>query len=228
MDGLNEARDAWIRYVAIGLSMMLHGMLLFGYGGVVASQSEKVSPSVTRLTFLAPSPEPQALPDNIPEKPLVEPKPQPAPKIVKKAVARKAVVKKVIEKKVEQTQEKAVEKPVPVVAEQTMSASLAQIDEGIIRHETERYLTEVMAHIERHKWYPKAARRRRIEGTIHVRFILHTNGVITHLQVGNGSTVLRVAARQAVEKAMPMPKPPGTIHCPLACKFRMRFALDAM
>lgn len=228
----DEAYDAWIRYVAITLSVMLHGVLFVGYGGVVASQSEKTKPSVTRLSFLAPSLKLQALPENIPEKPLVEPKPQPVQKIVKKAVARKAVVKKKVEKKVEQTQGKAVEKPVdetvPVAVAQASRSEHAQIDKGVIQRETERYLTEVMAHIERHKWYPKVARRRRIEGTVHVRFMLHANGMIAHLQVVDGPEVLQTAARKAVEKAIPIPKPPEGMHCPLACKFHMRFALDAM
>ncbi|OIO72181.1 MAG: hypothetical protein AUJ56_02035 [Zetaproteobacteria bacterium CG1_02_49_23] len=113
------------------------------------------------------------------------------------------------------------------VQQQVTAAAPPQLDEGRIERETERYLAEVMAHIEQHKWYPKAARRRGIEGEVHVRFTLHPDGTARQLIVENGPDLLLAAAREAVEKAMPMPAPPAIIHCPLECEFRMQFNLNA-
>jgi protein TonB len=217
------AQTQLIRTGAITASILIHGLLFVGYGGSVsAPSSEPVNTSVTRLSFLAPAPVPDAVPDQPQEKP--EPK---------KVVAKKEKVVKPIEavREVAEAEPEPVEsKPDTQPMQQMASASsdaLPQVNEGIIQRETERYLSNVMAHIEQHKWYPKAARRRGIEGEVHVRFTLHPDGSARELTVENGSSVLLIAARKAVEKATPMPKPPKNIHCPLECEFRMRFSLNA-
>ena len=217
-----------IRYGAVALSLLLHGLLFLNFGGAPAGIQQPVE-SVTRLSFLAPAPEPAVVPEVMPEV-LPEKKPEkkqlkPVPKPVKK------VAKKKVAKPVEKVVQEQVSKPEPVVAAAAApslaAASAPQIDEGLIKRETERYLTEVMAHIEQHKWYPKAARRRGIEGEVHISFKLLPDGSTHQLVVEDGPTMLVSAARKAVEKAMPMPLPPATIDCPLECEFRMRFNLNA-
>ena len=216
-----------IRYGAVALSLLLHGLLFLNFGGAPAGIKQPIE-SVTRLSFLAPTPEPAVVPEVMPE--VIEQKPEkkqlkPVPKPVKK-VAKKKVVKPV-----EKVVQEKVSEPEPVVAAaaapSVAAVSTPQIDEGLIKRETERYLTEVMAHIEQHKWYPKAARRRGIEGEVHVRFTLFPDGTARQLVVENGPSVLLAAAKQAVEKAVPMPTPPKAIHCPLECEFRMAFNLNA-
>ncbi|GAV19145.1 periplasmic protein TonB [Mariprofundus micogutta] len=214
-----------IRYGAITLSLLLHGLLFASYGGTPATATQQPIESVTRLSFLAPAPQPVAAPDIVPEiKPeKAKPKPKPKRKPEKKTVRKKVV------KPVHESVEEQISEPVAVAAQEPAAASAAvpQIDEGLIKRETERYLTEVMAHIEQHKWYPKAARRRGIEGEVNVSFTLLPDGSAYKLVVENGPSLLVAAARQAVEKATPMPQPPAGIHCPLECQFRMRFNLKA-
>jgi len=217
------AQTQLIRTGAITASILIHGLLFVGYGGSVsAPSSEPVNTSVTRLSFLAPAPVPDAVPDQPQEKP--EPKKVVAKK--EKVVKRVEAVREVAEVEPEPVESKPEVKPMQQMASASSDA-LPQINEGIIQRETERYLSNVMAHIEQHKWYPKAARRRGIEGEVHVRFTLHPDGSARELTVENGSSVLLIAARKAVERAMPMPKPPENIHCPLPCEFRMRFSLNA-
>jgi periplasmic protein TonB len=216
------AQMQMIRAGAITASILIHGLLFVGYGGSIsAPSSESVNTSVTRLSFLAPAPVPDAVPDQPQEKP--EPKKVVAKK--EKVVKRAEAVREVAEVEPEPVESKPDAQPMQQAA--APSEAVPQINEGIVQRETERYLSNVMAHIEQHKWYPKAARRRGIEGEVHVRFTLHPDGSARELTVENGSSVLLIAARKAVEKAMPMPKPPENIHCPLECEFRMRFSLNA-
>ena len=214
-----------IRYGAITLSLLLHGLLFASYGGAPSATAQQPTESITRLSFLAPTSKPVAAPDVVPEvkpkKPKVKPKAKPVHKLAKKKTP------KIVPEPVKEVVEQQVSEPLAVAAQEPAAASAAipQIDEGLIKRETERYLTEVMAHIEQHKWYPKAARRRGIEGEVNVSFTLLPDGSAYQLVVENGPSLLVAAAKKAVERATPMPQPPANIHCPLECQFRMRFNL---
>lgn len=88
-----------------------------------------------------------------------------------------------------------------------------------------RYLAGLMVHIESCKFYPPAARIRRLEGTIQVRFTLEAGGLISGLQVSNGEPILEQAAREAVERALPLPAPKGAASTPLPVSYQMNFQL---
>ena len=212
-----------IRAGAFTISILIHALFFIGYGGSIsAPSSESANTSVTRLSFLAPAP----IPDVVPDRPQEKPEPKKVPPKVKKIVKPAEAVREVAKTEPEKVE------PLPAVQPMQQMASASsdtspQINEGIIQRETERYLSSIMAHIEQHKWYPKAARRRGIEGEVSVRFTLHPDGSARELVVKNGSPLLLTAARQAVEKAIPMPKPPAAVDCPLECEFRMRFSLNA-
>ncbi len=212
-----------IRYGAITLSLLLHGLLFASFGGAPATSSQQPTESITHLSFLTPASNAVAAPDVQPEKPITKLKPEPKPE---DKIATKKTFGIATEPVRKVAQQQASE-PLAVAAQQPAAASavIPQIDEGLIKRETERYLTEVMAHIEQHKWYPKAARRRGIEGEVNVSFTLLADGTVHQLVVENGPSLLVAAARKAVEKATPMPTPPASIHCPLECQFRMRFNL---
>ncbi len=223
-----------IRFATVTVSLLLHGWIFADSGGQPSAVSLQAVQTVTRLSFLAPAPEPVVIPEVAPEV-IPEPKEEtPEIKPVRK-VKHNVVKKKAREMVTEAIQEVVVQEqviqpePVAVVAQAVAvaTAQKPQVDEGLIKRETERYLTDVMAHIEKHKWYPKAARRRGLEGEVHVRFVLHHDGSAQNLSVENAPSVLLAAARKAVEKAIPMPSPPAGVHCPLECEFRMRFNLNA-
>jgi len=214
------SQQALIRTGAVALSMLLHGLFFIGAGGSIsATMPEMPSTSVTRLSFQAPAPLPDVLPDQ-PQELVKEEK-----KRVEKVVERAKALKKVAKATPEEIKPVAESHP---MQQQAAAApdSAPQLHEGAIQREKDRYLSDVMAHIEQHKWYPKAARRRGLEGEITVRFILLPDGSAENVLVENGPELLMAAARKAVEKATPMPTPPAKIHCPLKCEFRMRFSLN--
>ncbi|MFW6373007.1 MAG: energy transducer TonB family protein [Thermodesulfobacteriota bacterium] len=87
------------------------------------------------------------------------------------------------------------------------SAPSALPDKGA----SQDYFTTVRARIERHKHYPFAARRRRMEGAVAVRFILHPDGRVTDAAPADpsGHRLLNQAALKAVRDASPFPQPPA-------------------
>lgn len=87
------------------------------------------------------------------------------------------------------------------------------------------YLTSILAHIEANKFYPPAARRLKLEGEVRVNFILEANGGISGLQVSEGKPLLEQAAKEAVERSLPLPPPRGNVTVPLPISYRMNFQL---
>ncbi|MEW7976043.1 MAG: TonB family protein [Candidatus Sedimenticola endophacoides] len=78
----------------------------------------------------------------------------------------------------------------------------------------ERYLARLLAHIEREKFYPGAARRRGIEGEVVIDFTLGCDGRPGPVQARRGHKLLRGAATSAVERAHPLPTPPPPSTAP--------------
>jgi protein TonB len=95
-----------------------------------------------------------------------------------------------------------------------------------LENERESYLQRMLAHIDNHKFYPRSARRRGMEGEIRVSFHLHRDGGISDLQVSGGSKVLRKAAKQAVQQALSLPPPPASMPPPEKIRFGMVYRLD--
>ena len=100
------------------------------------------------------------------------------------------------------------------------------LDQMALENERESYLLRMLAHIDNHKYYPRKARRRGIEGEIKIVFYLHKDGSISDLQVSGGSKVLRRAAKKAVQKALALPSPPESMHLQEQIRFGMVYRLD--
>lgn len=145
---------------------------------------------------------------------------------VKKPKPKKRVEKEVVPEPPEEPAEtESPAEPVQMAAAAEEAAAPA-VDPGLLEDIRQRYLAELMAHIEEHKWYPKSARRRGIQGEVKVSFLLLPDGSIRDVEVRHGPKVLTVAAAKAVARAEPMPAPPAEVHCPLRCEFSMRYALN--
>jgi protein TonB len=238
-------RNGKVRLVAVAVSVALHAIWFVQSGGVPGAMQANTPTrtTVTRLTFA--TPEPVARPEPVAlQEPVMEPLPKPDPVVQKpkpipvkkpKPVKKKQPVLKA-KRKTKPVTEKIDKPSVPVEPVQVASAPAAAspaamvpaapaIDEGLIERERQRYLASLMAHIEQYKWYPKSARRRRIEGMVHVDFTLFADGSTSDISVKNASPVLLAAAREAVAKAVPMPPPPAVIDCPMKCEFKMSFNL---
>lgn len=89
-----------------------------------------------------------------------------------------------------------------------------------------RWQSRLMAHLERRKRYPAAARSAHQEGTVYVRFRIDTSGNVLSVQLSrsSGHAILDEAVLQLVRRASPVPAPPPgastTIVAPV--RFEMR------
>jgi len=219
-NGISSYETA-LRAGALSFSLLVHGMLFITAGGSLSAPApESRSDAVTRLSFLTPTPIPEVVQEQ--RKKVVE---------TKKVIKSKEVVKRDESKPeiVEAEQEEVSQEMEPQVMQQVAASSTdvdQQLKEGVLQRDRERYLSSVMAHLEKHKWYPKAARRRGVEGEVNVSFVLLPDGLARDVVVDGAPSVLLAAAKEAVKKALPLPTPPASIHCPLACEFRMQFSLN--
>ena len=93
---------------------------------------------------------------------------------------------------------------------------------------------QLAAWLARHKQYPRAARRARIQGTTRVAFVLAGDGRITQGRVvqSSGAHILDRAALQLLRRASPVPglaqaSLPGPIEVRLPITYRLRGARES-
>lgn len=89
----------------------------------------------------------------------------------------------------------------------------------------ENYLAEIRGRIEANKFYPAAARRRGIEGSVKIFFVLDQTGAINNVSVGNAHRMLTAAIRQALEQAAPFDPPPWSGNKTINLSFTIEFKL---
>ena len=202
---------------AILVSMLLHSLIFMQSGARIGAENASVmqAPVITRLNFqmLEERPVPEAPP------PVEKPRPKP----VKKKKPEPVPLKK------KTPPPKPVEKPEPVmqpVAQpQTRGQQVVQPSEGLLQRKRQQYLHELLRHIESYKFYPRAARRRALEGSVKVGFVLRDDGYYEQLVLDGRRKLLVNAARQALEAARPLPAPPRDIGLSRKIEFSMEFSL---
>ncbi|MDH5602074.1 MAG: energy transducer TonB [Gammaproteobacteria bacterium] len=91
----------------------------------------------------------------------------------------------------------------------------------------QKYFSTLLTHIESYKFYPRNARRRGIEGSIQITFRLFEDGSIAGLDANGGPTILMRAAKNSVSDALPLPKCPSDVACPMQISFAMQFKLNS-
>jgi len=168
---------------------------------------------------------------------------KPVAKTITDAIARKTNVKPAIKKKsfVKTKPEEQLnaidEVPVAEVIEkkaqpeaqgrpEVTEARISQQVEIDPEKERQAYIQLLLAHIERYKFYPGAARRRSIEGKLDVSFYLQPDGGHHQLLINGGRAVLQRAVRQALEDAQPYPEPPSSLQMDQRIAFSMYYQLE--
>lgn len=205
------SRFDWsVRSVALVVSLLVHGVFFLTTGSVAGNSEQPTSQrNVTRVSFRS-----EVAPQNTPL-----PKPKvPEPKIEPQKKNKRA--------KKREEPEPMVETPKPP-STPTAEAKVAGTvdDRAFVEKARQKYLRQLMAHIEGYKNYPNAARRRRIEGDVKVAFTLQSGGQVSGMSTGGAHNLLNKAAGDAVIAAQPMPQPPGTLKLPWQVSFTMRFTI---
>lgn len=114
--------------------------------------------------------------------------------------------------------------PSPTAAEiANEAAARATLDS-----EKQRFLRRVAEHLERHKYYPRSARRRHIEGEVRVSFHLQANGDISELNIASGHRSLQDAVRESIDSALPLPTIPQDLRSGrgMNISYEMQFSLQ--
>ena len=205
-------------------------------------------PTVIEPQVITPKTEPVVLPEPVPEKvvekvikkpePVVEkqkprakprkkkkpePKPKPVKPVRKKPLTKKPPVKAKPSQPAPQVNSNPT-KATPVKHIKT-SPVVAQADQRLIEQTRMTYQALLMRHIEAHKNYPRVARKRKIEGKIIVSFTLLADGQIKNLRLNGKRSILQKASRNAIQAALPMPRPPSEISLPAEIRFVMNYFL---
>lgn len=223
---------------AILVSLLLHVALFVQLGSRAGRES--VTPvqknTVTHLSFRAVTatlsqPQPverprQAAEANVAPSARVDEAPQ-----QKKSRARRVVPP--VQQIVAEEQEKTEVIPVPAPPPESAASAAApppsggdlQADALLLEQKRNEYLRRLMGHIESHKFYPQVARRRGLQAVVRISFELLADGQIRNLRVADGHKLLRGAAEEAVERALPLPIPPAAVGTPLAINFSMAYQL---
>ena len=221
----------WLNWaVAIVLSLLVHALVLLDTGSLAGNQElQQRVRDATRLSFRsATSPPTKPIvqsQETLPEAEVIESPEQPpetTPPTPERTAERASQVAPEPSAEMREAIASASVEEVSVPAE----AVSGTVDEpALIKQAKQEYLRRLMAHIEKYKHYPRAARRRRIEGDVSVSFNLQEAGRIRGLTVAGGHDILNSAVQRAVEEAMPLPKPPPSLERPLPVAFTMRFSL---
>lgn len=206
-----------ISFVTTSFLYLLAGAALF-YANSITKVSDKVSEIKTiELSLQAyqppapvveetPEPEPEPVEEEVQEiEPEPEPpKPEPLPiePVVpkpepKKPEVKKKDIKKEIKKKVKKPKKKKVKKAY------TPSARQSTRKQHHSAKERDLFLAKIRSRINKHKRYPRIAKRRGMQGSVEVRFTIMPSGKVSNISL-SGSRVFYKSAQKAVEKAFPV------------------------
>ncbi len=106
------------------------------------------------------------------------------------------------------------QEPMPIIDNVTPMVSAPQENLSQVK---EAFLRGVRGDIYAHKRYPSVAKRRHIQGTVHVTFTILDNGEISDIQTSGASRLLQKAARKSLLKSSPV-----SIPSKLSGQFPMR------
>ncbi len=232
--------ELWPWLFAAAISLGLHGGFFYQadtpWG--LDERDEPARAATTRVSFrsvvspqpqpvpAAPAPEPRPEPPREVETP-PPPRPEPRPEPVERPrQPEPQVVQQVSEPESAPQSEPQPAQPTATAsaaAEESKAVSMA--DEAKRAQAKRHYLAQLLAHIERHKFYPRAARRRGLEGEISVSLTLLEGGGIRDLSVTGGHRLLRQATEDAIEASLPMPQPPEGLDLPLELEFSIQYRL---
>jgi protein TonB len=179
----------------------------------------------------------QALAEVEKDIPPVDPSPSPEAEV---ALPKPQPVEK-DQPKEEQAQEAAPEKQRPHQARDTLAAAPPRVEappvprsapspgqSASLARALASYALTLNRHVERHRRYPDAARRRRVQGTVLVAFTINRQGQVISSRItkSSGSPALDEEALAVLKRASPMPVPPdeipgATIDCDTPIYFRL-------
>lgn len=144
-------------------------------------------------------------------KPIEVPKPEP---VVKKPEVKKEKPKKVVKK--------TRKKPRPTHKKSTLKSTKKQQSTAV---EKNLFLAKVRDRINKHKSYPRIAKRRGMQGSVKVDFTIQANGHVSGIMV-SGPKAFHTSAKAAVKKAFPVSVKNVPISLPQKVSITLHYTLS--
>ena len=164
--------------------------------------------------------EPEIIKEPTPEKE-PEVKEEPIPEPVVQKVIPKPIVKEV-KKKPKPKAKKKTRKKTAKKKQRRQKASSRRAN--ISPAQKNEFLASIRAKINKHKSYPRIAKKRGMQGTIKVEFSILSNGNVGNISV-SGPKVFHKSARNAVKRAFPVNVKSAPITLPKSVNITLRYQL---
>ena len=172
--------------------------------------------------------EPEVEPKPVVEKEVVQevlPKPiveKVTPKVVEKPVKKKPIPKKVEKKKIKKKIKKTKKKKRKHKKTSQKHASKQQ--HHSTKAEKNKFWNALRRKIDKHKFYPRIAKKRGMEGVVKVKFTVLANGHVGNILV-DGPKVFHHSAKNAVKSAFPLNVKNIPIALPASINITLRYLM---
>jgi len=181
---------------------------------LVEEEEPVIEPEIIKEPI--PEEEPEIIEEIIPE-PIV---PKVTPKPVVKKVKKKPEIKKEIKKK--KTKKKTVQKK--KVKKKRVKKSVYSRQSKSSKAEKNQFLANIRAKINKHKSYPRIAKKRRMQGSVKVKFTILRSGKVGNISL-SGPKVFHNSARNAVKSAFPVNAKNAPISLPKNINLTLRYQI---
>ena len=155
------------------------------------------------------------------EEPVVEEEPEPEP-IVEKEIFKPVIEEVKPKPKVKKSIKKRVKKK--KIKKKNRKKTVSSIQSKSAPAQKNKFLAQIRAKINKHKSYPRIAKKRRMQGAVKVKFTILRSGKVGHISV-DGPKVFRNSARDAVKSAFPINTKKAPISLPMSVNITLKYQI---
>ncbi|MEA2029418.1 MAG: TonB family protein [Campylobacterota bacterium] len=222
--------------LTLGLYMGLFAVVLFSWDKKVeftdkTLEAKRIEVSLVSLPKPAPAkPAPITPPVEEQPNPKEEPKkeepkkvekveeviPKPLPKIepTAKKIVKKKPVKKIVKKIKKKETKKVVKKQRnsnPKNAQKSIITKNSKNSSKALAQKRNLYFANLKRKINRNKSYPRIAKRRGMQGSVKVRFMISSSGKLLNIKILSGPKVFHSSTKSAIKRSLPYAPPKGVL-----------------
>ena len=229
-----ELKQKRYDHAAFGITTLLYlaigGIFWYMQQSLLVSDEASKEQTIT-LRLAAFAPKPLHAEDRQPKE---KPRPKPLPTLPKTPPVQEKPKPKTVEEKPIPKEEKrpSPPKPKPKPKPKKRLVKKRPVQKDLLgstapRHaatKKNRFLAEVRRRIDRHKRYPRIAKRRGMQGAVKVRFTILQNGSVGNIAL-SGAKLFYASARHAVENAFPVNVKGVPMSLPATVSLTLRYRL---
>jgi len=200
---------------------------------VSSKESKEKVIQMSLSTFV---PEVLEVPKEVVEEPVVEPEvkeviPEPiVEKVVEKPIVEKPKIEKKKPEKVKPKKKKPVKKSKKKRVKKKTAKKNASKKQASAKQskstpaQRNKFWSALRTKIDKHKFYPRVAKKRRMEGAVKVRFTILANGNVGHISL-KGPKIFYKSARNAVKSAFPINTKKSPISLPTTINLTLHYQI---